>query len=338
MPELFQTVYGRGLIPELKTFVHRPYLVVTMQDLWPHFAADFDAGLVGPLLVKTLDRAELEQIVAELPACGSVVGLGGGQALDVAKFVAWTRHLPLFQVPTAMSVNAAWGQRAAVRVDGVVRYVGFAVPEAVYVDYDVVRSAPVDLNRSGVGDILCYWTGHWDWRMAAEVGKIEPRWPYDQRLVDEASLALDRVIDNAGEIHAVSDAGIHALAESLRWGGAAFHNAGWNPRHIEGAEHFVFYNLEYITGKHFLHGQPVTLGVLLMSHLQDNRPDEIKSIADRIGVRYRPEEMDVTWEDVEQTLRTLKPFVERAGLWYTVASERPITEAWIARVRAWLGG
>ena len=103
------------------------------------------------------------------------------------------------------------------------------------------------------------------------------------------------MIDNAGEIHAVSDAGIRALAESLRWGGAAFHNAGWNPRHIEGAEHFVFYNLEYITGKHFLHGQPVTLGVLLMSHLQDNRPDEIKSIADRnSGVRYRPEEMDVT--------------------------------------------
>jgi hypothetical protein len=87
--------------------------------------------------------------------------------------------------------------------------------------------------------------------------------------------------------------------------------AGWNPRHIEGAEHFLFYNLEYVTGKHFLHGQPVTLGVLLMSDLQGNRPEEIRAIADRIGVRYRP-------------------------VWYTVASARPITESWIARMEAWL--
>jgi glycerol dehydrogenase-like iron-containing ADH family enzyme len=172
--------------------------------------------------------------------------------------------------------------------------------------------------------------------MAAETGRVEARWPYDEQLVAESQVALDRVIDHADAIHEVSDEGIRALAESLRWGGAAFHNAGWNPRHIEGAEHFVFYALEYVTGKHFLHGQPVTLGVLLMSALQENRPEEIRAIADRIGVRYRPDEMGVTWDDVAEALRTLKGFVERAGLWYTVASARPITEAWIGEMREWL--
>ena len=39
------------------------------------------------------------------------------------------------------------------RRDGVVRYVGWAVPEAVYVDVDVIGSAPARLNRAGVGDI-----------------------------------------------------------------------------------------------------------------------------------------------------------------------------------------
>ena len=27
---------------------------------------------------------------------------------------------------------------------------------------------------------------------------------------------------------------------ALRWGGAAYHNAGWNARHIEGIENFFF--------------------------------------------------------------------------------------------------
>ena len=337
LSELFPTVYGRGLIPELKSFVHRPYLVVTMDDLWPLFRDAFDDGVAGPLFVRTLERDELDRIVAELPACGSVVGLGGGQALDVAKYVAWARRLPLFQVPTALSVNAAWGHRAAVRVGGIVRYVAWAIPEAVYVDFDVIRGAPADLNRSGVGDILCYHTGHWDWRMARDRGRVEARWPYDERLVAEAEVALGRVVDHADEIRGVTDAGLRALGESLRWGGAAFHNAGWNPRHIEGAEHFVFYNLEYLTGKPFIHGQAVCLGVILMSALQENRAEWIRSVIDRIGVPWRPEQMGVTGGQVEQALRTLPAYVERAGLWYTVASDRPVTEEFIARMRAWLG-
>ena len=197
--------------------MHRPYLVVTMPDLWPRFAGEFDDGLAGPLLVGSLERAELDRIVADLPPFASVIGLGGGQALDLAKYAAWTRRTPLFQVPTVMSVNAAWAHRAAVRVDGVVRYVAWAVPEAVYVDFDVIRSAPIHLNRSGVGDILCYHTGHWDWRMARDRGRVEPRWPYDERLVTEAEVALQRVVDHAQAIHDVTDEGLRALAESLRW-------------------------------------------------------------------------------------------------------------------------
>lgn len=337
MPELFTTIYGRRLVSELPSYVHRPYLVVTMADLWPRFEDEFDDGLVGPLLVTTLERRDLDRIVGDLPRFAAVIGLGGGQALDVAKYAAWAHQKPLFQVPTVMSVNAAWAHRAAVRTNGVVRYVAWAIPEAVYVDFDVIRSAPADLNRSGVGDILCYHTAHWDWAMARDLGKLEPQWPYDERLVAEADVALQRVIDHADDIREVTDSGIWALAESLRWGGPAFHNAGWNPRHIEGAEHFLFYALEYLTRRPFTHGQIVALGVLLMSELQGNRPEWIKEVIDRIGVPYRPEQMGITWDQVADALRILPQHVERAGLWYTVASERPVTEAYIARVRSWLG-
>ena len=331
----FTTVFGRGLVAELPVIAHRPYLVVSMDDLWPRFSAVLEAdGFGGVHLVRTLDIGELEAIVADLPTVASVIGLGGGQALDVAKFVAWSRRLPLFQVPTAMTVNAPFGHRAGLRRGGHVRYVGWAVPEAVYVDIDVVQSAPAAINRAGIGDILCYHTAHADWRLARDLGREEPRWPYDARLVAEAAQRLDAVLGALDDIHDVTEAGIRTLMLAHRWGGAAFHNAGWNPRHIEGMEHFLFYNLERLTGRHFIHGQPVGLGVYAGAVLQDNAPERMLAALVRAGVDVRPEAMGVTWDDVAEALRTLAAHARSAGLWFTTADVRPFDDMLIDRIRS----
>src|SRR4051794_13022085 len=132
-PQLFNVVYGRALVAELPQILNRPYTVVTMADLWPRFEPALRAGLGALHLVASLEVEDLERLVRELPPTETVVGLGGGMAVDVAKYLAWRRRLPLFQIPTSMSVNAPFAQRAAVREQGVLRYVGWAVPETVYV-------------------------------------------------------------------------------------------------------------------------------------------------------------------------------------------------------------
>ena len=332
-PGGFTTVFGRGLVGELPNFVHRPYLVVTMADLWPRFEAALRPHLAGVHLVDSLDLAELERASEGLPACAAIVGLGGGQALDVAKYFAWRRRLPLFQVPTATTVNAPFGHRAGLRDGGRVRYLGWAVPEAVYIDFDVIGSAPPALNRSGVGDVLCYHTAHFDWRLADRLGRTEPRWPYDAGLVADAASVMASVVDSLDEIRAGSEAGIRALVLAHRWGGTTFHDSGWNPRHIEGVEHFFFYNLERLTGRHFIHGQPVGLGIVAGSVVQGNEPERIVSAIARAGVDIRPEAMGVTWDDVGEALRTLPTFVRDAGLWFSVADTMTIGDEHVARVR-----
>jgi glycerol-1-phosphate dehydrogenase [NAD(P)+] len=318
----FRTVFGRGLVEELVNFVHRPYLVVTMRDLWPRFAGHFDAGLAAVHLVETLDVDELVQQVRQLPATSCVIGLGGGQAIDVAKFFAWTYRIPLFQVPTAMTVNAPFGHRAGLRTRGMVRYMGWAIPEAVYVDYDVIQSAPPALNRAGVGDIFCYHTAHFDWRLAHDMGKTEARWPYDAAMVSAAKERLETVLTHLDDIREINEEGIRTLMLAHRWGGATFHNSGWNPRHIEGVEHFLFYNLERITGRHFIHGQPVGLGIVLGSTLQENEPEKMLRALHDVGVDIRPEAMGVTWGDVKEAMTTLRGYVRQAGLWFSVADVR----------------
>jgi glycerol-1-phosphate dehydrogenase [NAD(P)+] len=328
----FTTIFGRNLIGELPNFVHRPCLVVTMEDLWSKFEPFFPHP-TNVYFVHTLDVDDLYREAEKLPRCSSIIGLGGGQAIDVAKFFAWTKRLPLFQVPTSMTVNAPFGHRAGLRTQGKVRYMGWAVPEAVYVDFDVIQGAPPMLNRSGVCEIMCYHTAHYDWKLAHDLGKTEPQWPYDQRLVDQAQEQLDTVMAHLDDINAVNEEGIRTLMLANRWGGATFHNAGWNPRHIEGIDHFFFYTLEYLTGKHFIHGQPVCLGIYIGSALQNNHAEDMLAAIHRAGVDIRPEAMGVTWDDAAEAMRKLAWYVRYAGLWFSVADVKPVTEEFIAQIK-----
>lgn len=330
--DMFRTIYGRNLIGELKNIVQRPYLVVTMEDLWEKFKNEFDEDAI-PHFVTTLEYEEILSEVDKLPEFESVIGLGGGQAVDYAKMVAWRKHLPLYQVPTSIATNAVFGHRAGVRFNSSVRYVGFVEPVAVYIDYDVIQNGPKSLNRSGVCDVLCYHNAAFDWKYAWDQGKCEPQWPYDQNLVDEALSVYDSVVENIDEIYALSEKGIKVLTEGLRWGGSAFHNAGWNPRHIEGTDHFLFYTLEYMTKKKFIHGQPVCLGIFTGSLMQDNDAEGMLELITRAGVDIRPESMGLTWEDVFAALKYEKEFLEKDGKWFTIANDFRVTDEFCEKVK-----
>ena len=144
---------------------------------------------------------------------------------------------------------------------------------------------------------------------------------------------LEAVLDALDDIREVSETGIRTLMEADRWGGAAFHAAGWNPRHIEGAEHFLFYALERRTGRHFIHGQPVGLGIVAAAILQEHDPAGVAGALVRAGVDVRPAAMGVTWADVEAAWRGLGSFVREAGLWFSVADTVAVEDRHVAALR-----
>jgi hypothetical protein len=61
--------------------------------------------------------------------------------------------------------------------------------------------------------------------------------------------------------------------------------------------------------------------------------DEMVAALGRAGVDIRPEAMGVTWDDAAAAMRTLGTFVREAGLWHSIADERPVDDAIVDEVR-----
>ena len=328
----FPTVMGRGLFGEFRNFVNPPFLIVTMPDLWDIFRHEFEGADYRLYLTDSIEQADLDRDAAALTDVRAIIGLGGGQALDVAKYFAWRRNLPLFQAPTALSVNAVYSHRSGVRDGGKVIYRGYAVPECVFIDYDVLRAAPRHLNWSGIGDILCFRTGVLDWRYARDIGRIEEKWPWDQNLADQSLAKVQGIIDSIDGIRAMTDAGIDALVDGLKWG-TSFQGSGWCPRHIEGTDHFLFYTLEKQTGKKFLHGQPVGLGIVVGTMLHEEGAEEMLDTIAGIGLDVRPPAMGLTWDQAAEGLTGMRAYVNTLPLWHSMAHDVTITPAFVADLR-----
>ncbi len=328
----FPIIFGRNLLSEVAGFVMPKILVVTMEDLWPHFKNKLP-NEVEVYLVSSLERSYLESELPKFDHVSSIVGLGGGQAIDVAKYFSWRLNKPLVQFPTSLSVDAVFGHRAGVRENSIVRYVGWAIPQSIYIDYGIIEAAPRLLNIGGIGDVFCFFTGVMDWSYSNRQGKCEKRWPYDDSLAKISIRKAERALNSITEIKNLTPRGIEIMVDALKWGGASYHAAGWNPRHIEGVEHFIFYALEAQTGKKFLHGQAVCLGLILGSIMHQQQAEVLLEALVQLGLDIRPKSMGLSWQEVNSTMMNLKEFVQRENLPYGISHDFHITNSFLTRAR-----
>jgi glycerol dehydrogenase-like iron-containing ADH family enzyme len=137
----------------------------------------------------------------------------------------------------------------------------------------------------------------------------------------------------APAIHDLHDEGLQGLMELHREIGKRC-DALTHARFEEGSEHFFAYCFEFVNGHTIMHGELVSLGVLIMSAIQGNRPELAREIVSRAGVRHRPDELGIAWEEIDATLRALPAFVESEGLWYSVANGLEVTDQVLANARS----
>ncbi len=300
------------------------YIAISMEVPWT-LTQELLGKAPRPVhLVESVDFESVDALAKSIPPVEAVLGIGGGQALDVAKYVAWKRGMKLVLIPTIISADAFATPAAGLRRNGKVEYLGDARVDRLVIDYNLIRTAPKALNISGAGDILSCHTACFDWKLAWGHGK-EPL-GYDEDVAQRSLVLIHRIDQNAGLIREVTNDGIRILVEcELEIVEICIGPKG--PGHFrseEGSEHFFFYNVEYRTCRSFIHGWIVGLGTFLMSQLQGNRPEFITDLMNCLDLPYHPCDLKLTRQDVTESLLTLRAQTRADQRWWSIIDVREI--------------
>lgn len=296
------------------------FAIMTMEIPWGLVKDRIGGKPVQVVMTEGLESEYLDRLVRELPQVDTIVGIGGGVAVDTAKYFAWKRGCKAVFIPTIVSVNAYATPAAAVRFKGKVNYLGNVIPERIIVDYPAIQSAPKRLNTAGTGDIYSCRTALFDWWLAHErVGEA-----YDEKIAGESRRILSTLVGNAHEIKNVTEKGIKTLVQ-LHIDTNTVQLEAKSPRPEEGSEHLFFYTLEDLTGRMFVHGEVVGTGIYVLTHLQNNEEGIVEREMDEMGLMFRPKDYGISHDEFVRTVLQMKRYSREAKSMFTIVDVKDIT-------------
>lgn len=250
-------------------------LIAPLQERVRRSLADHSLEIACWIDISDNDLEEAARLFIELPrGTAAIVGVGGGKALDMAKYVAFLARLSYYAVPTSLSNDGFCSPQASLTVRGQRRSLAAALPRGVVVDTGVCRDAPRILTLSGIGDLVAKFTAVRDWKLAFhEAGEA---------VDDFAALLSDGSIHSFRGHPEFDLEGMRLLATGLMLNGIAMEIAG-SSRPASGSEHLISHALDAISERPRLHGLQVGVASYLVSLLQRNNSEVIARLFDATG-------------------------------------------------------
>ena len=279
-------------------------------------------ALVEPLLVhrpiqvvfqRGMRDSILEEMLAALPEAKRMLAIGGGNALDVGKYLAWKKGWPLVMIPTIVSTGAVFQSPLALRRPDRFEWImGTVAPEYLLFDYGVIRRAPAHLNCSGMAECICYLgqVGAWKWWLDRNLEA--PTW--DQGVADEILDWVDtrvreyrQSLDENGQPR---EAGIRVAAEVNR---ERYDLKLHSLKVGHSLDHAFCITFEWVHGRELLHGEAVALGSLINGWLYGWGFDRTKALLEACRTRFRPAEIGCTHQEVLEALNQVAAFADLVG-------------------------
>lgn len=252
---------GKGVLSKIGYLMCGHKRVIAVADINTYAAFKQAGGVLGNG-VKTLifedkhlvpDEWAIQRVNDALDGETAIIGIGGGTINDLCKHIAHTNGLYYIYVATAPSMDGYASDGAALILEGMKVTLKAIPPHCIVCDEQLLKHAPIELIKAGVGDVLGKFSCLNDWKLSAYIkGEY-----FCEEIYNRVLAHAEAVAENAKRILERDGEGIMLLTNALTQVGVEMSYAG-SSRPASGSEHhmahfFEIYALEH-GKKHLPHG------------------------------------------------------------------------------------
>ncbi|ADG13177.1 3-dehydroquinate synthase [Methanocaldococcus infernus ME] len=243
----------------------------------------------------------------EVKGYDCIIGLGGGKAIDVAKYIAYKNKLPVISVPTTASNDGISSPVVALKKPSFLA----TAPIAVIADIDIIEKSPKRLLRAGLGDIVSNITAVLDWKLAKE--EVNEKFSEGSAIFSMtiAKELINYILNSNLEEY------VSKLTKALIGSGICIAMAN-TTRPASGGEHLFSHALDLLKEKYnfnSLHGEQCGVGTLIISYLhkkegRENYLEEILESLKKVKAPITFEDLGIDREIAREAL-TLAPKIRK---------------------------
>jgi glycerol-1-phosphate dehydrogenase [NAD(P)+] len=254
-----------------------------------------------------------ESLVKQLPRTRFVLGIGGGMAVDAAKYVAWKHKAALITIPTIVSTGAIFQPSFPQRRQGRMNIIpDIKVPQQVLFDTDIIRQAPIYLNAAGMAECICWLARLASWRWWCDNNLPGPAW--DQDAADEVeNWVTDRVGQYTRDLDSDGRPGPDAIRVCAMLNTERFDLKIAKLKAGRSIDHLLDNTFTHTHQRSLLHGELVALGTLVNNVLHGSRFNQCRDMLSACHTRYRPDAIGCTWEQIYHTLQSIRENCDAIG-------------------------
>lgn len=241
-----------------------------------------DSSEIKVAATEVVTGNDIEDVITSafaLPrSADAIVAVGGGMAIDYAKYAGFLSKRPVIAVPTALSNDGFASPGASLKVAGRRTSCPARIPFGVVLDTAVIATSPPRFTYSGIGDLLTKYSAVTDWKLAY--------WETGEQVNDFAVLIALQSVENLVNHPTKSIADLEFLklmAGALVMSGVSMEVSG-SSRPASGSEHLISHAYDKVAARPSMHGVQVGVASIGTMWLQEHpKLEQVMSVMAETG-------------------------------------------------------